>query len=43
MSEAAAAAPAGNLPDSAFGRLIGVFVFPVRTFASIAASAAWSA
>ena len=40
MSEAAKAAPpVGDGPDSAFGRLVGVFVSPVRTFAAIAAQA----
>jgi hypothetical protein len=38
MEDAAAPAATGSPgPDSAFGRLVGVFVHPVRTFASIAA------
>ena len=42
MTEAAAAAPTGSDgPDSALGRLVGVFVSPVRTFAAIAARPTW--
>ena len=42
MSEAAAAAPSrGEDSGSAVGRLVGVFVSPVRTFASIAARPTW--
>jgi Yip1 domain len=38
MSETAgAAATAPQGPDSAFGRIVGAFLFPVRTFAAIAA------
>jgi len=35
--EAAAATPTSPGTDSAFGRLVGVFLSPVRTFAAIAA------
>jgi hypothetical protein len=41
MSEAAPAAPAGRGSETALGRLIGVFVSPVRTFAAIAARPTW--
>jgi len=43
MSESAApaAAPATPGPESAFGRLVGVFVSPVRTFAAIAKKPTW--
>jgi len=42
MSDAAAAAPRdGDGAGSAFGRLVGVFVAPVRTFSSIAARPTW--
>ncbi len=42
MSEAATAAPArGEGFGSGIGRLLGVFVSPVRTFASIAARPTW--
>jgi hypothetical protein len=42
MSEAAPAAPSGNDgSDSALGRLVGVFVSPVRTFAAIARKPTW--
>jgi len=40
MSDAAAAAPTAG-SGSAFGRLVGVFVAPVRTFASIAVRPTW--
>ena len=40
----AAPPPAANPgPDSAFGRLVGVFVSPVRTFAAIARKPTWLA
>ncbi len=38
---AASAPPAAPGPDSAFGRLVGVFVSPVRTFRAIAAKPTW--
>ncbi len=42
MREAAPAAPGGSgASENAFGRLIGVFVSPVRTFAAIAARPTW--
>ncbi len=42
MSEAAGAAPSrGGDSGSAVGRLVGVFVSPVRTFAAIAARPTW--
>ena len=42
MSETAAAGPAkSSAGESAFGRLVGVFVSPVRTFASIALRPTW--
>ncbi len=42
MSEAAKAAPpVGDDSGSAFGRLVGVFASPVRTFAAIAARPTW--
>ena len=34
---AAAGAPASKGPDSAIGRIVGALIFPVRTFAAIAA------
>ena len=39
--ETAPAAPAAPLPDSALGRLVGVFVSPVRTFGAIARKPSW--
>jgi hypothetical protein len=42
MSEPTAAAPAPrSVGESALGRLVGVFLSPVRTFASIAARPTW--
>src|SRR5262245_3390623 len=42
MSEAALPAPPKDTAvESAFGRLVGVFLSPVRTFASIAARPTW--
>ena len=42
MTEASPEAPAKTLAgESAFGRLVGVFVSPVRTFASIARRPTW--
>jgi Yip1 domain len=42
MTEASAEAPAKTIAgESALGRLVGVFVSPVRTFASIAARPTW--
>lgn len=42
MESAASPAPqAAPGPDSALGRLVGVFLFPVRTFRAIAARPAW--
>jgi Yip1 domain len=42
MSEVASAVPAkGTAGESAFGRLVGVFLSPARTFASIAARPTW--
>lgn len=42
MPEGAAPPPAENPgPDSAFGRLVGVFVSPVKTFAAIARKPTW--
>jgi hypothetical protein len=42
MSEAAVPAPVKDRSgESAFGRLVGVFLSPVRTFASIAARPTW--
>jgi hypothetical protein len=42
MSEPASAAPAkASAGESAFGRLVGVFLSPARTFASIAARPTW--
>ncbi len=41
MTDAAAASSGGDGSDSAFWRLIGVFVSPARTFASIAAKPTW--
>jgi hypothetical protein len=42
-SEASSGAPAAPGPDSAFGRIIGVFLSPVRTFRAIAAKPTWLA
>src|SRR5512134_1797094 len=42
MSEAPASTPSkASAADSAFGRLVGVFLSPVRTFAAIAARPTW--
>lgn len=41
MTESPTAAPAKDSVESAFGRLVGVFLSPARTFASIAARPTW--